>query len=149
MDKFAKEKRSDIMSKIRSKNTKPELLVFRELRKRKIYFYKHYAKILGKPDIALPRKKIAVFIDGDFWHGYKFSNQKNRLPKEYWLDKIESNVKRDRRIRLKLKKEGWNILRVWSHEIINKRPGIDKIIDFLNPNSAKSPSKSSIATVTK
>jgi len=132
-DVFTREKRSEIMSRIRSKNTKPELLVFRELRKRKIYFYKHYAKIPGKPDIALPRKKIAVFIDGDFWHGYKFSKQKKRLPKKYWLDKIENNIKRDRQNRNKLKKEGWKILKVWSHEIIkNPQQGVDKIVDFLS-----------------
>lgn len=132
-DVFTREKRSEIMSRISSKNTKPELLVFRELRKRKIYFYKHYAKIPGKPDIALPRKKIAVFIDGDFWHGYKFSKQKKRLPKKYWLDKIENNIKRDRQNRNKLKKEGWKILKVWSHEIIkNPQQGVDKIVDFLS-----------------
>ncbi|RZD19594.1 MAG: hypothetical protein EVG15_00760 [Candidatus Acididesulfobacter diazotrophicus] len=76
MDKFTKEKRSEIMSNIRSQNTKVEILVFRELRKRKIYFQKHYKKAIGNPDIALPRKKKAVFIDGDFWHGYQFSKLK-------------------------------------------------------------------------
>lgn len=118
------------MSKIRSKNTAPELLVFKELRKRKIYFFKHYSKIPGKPDIALPRKKIAVFIDGDFWHGYGFSKQKKRLPKKYWQEKISSNIKRDRRIRSKLKKDGWRILRVWSHEL-KKPQGVLKIVTFL------------------
>ena len=65
-DKFLKEKRSLIMSKIRSKNTKIEVNVFRELRKRGIYFQKHYKGTIGNPDIALPRKKKAIFIDGDF-----------------------------------------------------------------------------------
>ena len=70
------------MSKIRSKNTKAELIVFRELRKRKIHFQKHYKKVVGSPDIAIPRKKIAIFIDGDFWHGRNFQRDKNRLPKK-------------------------------------------------------------------
>lgn len=132
-DCFTKEKRSEVMSKIRSKNTKAEILVFKELRKRGIYFQKHYYRAPGKPDIALPRKKKAVFIDGDFWHGYNFKKQKERLPKKYWLDKIESNIKRDRKNRAKLRKDGWEVLRVWEHEVIKKfNKTIDKIILFLN-----------------
>ena len=106
------------MSKIRSKNTKVEVLVFRELRQRGIYFQKHYKKAKGNPDIALPRKKKAIFIDGDFWHGYNFNKQRNRLPKKYWRAKIEGNIKRDRKNRTKLRKNGWEVLRVWEHEII-------------------------------
>lgn len=117
-DVFTKEKRSEIMSKIRSKNTKTEVLVFRELKRRGIYFQKHYNRALGKPDIALPRKKIAIFIDGDFWHGYRFSKMKDRLPKKYWQQKIENNIKRDRKNRAKLKRDGWKVLRVWEHEVI-------------------------------
>ena len=81
---FTPKKRSEIMSKIRSKNNKAEILVFKELQRRKVYFQKHYKRAVGSPDIALPRKKKAVFIDGDFWHGYQFSKQKERLPKKYW-----------------------------------------------------------------
>lgn len=117
MDVFSKTKRSDIMSRISSKNTKQELRIFRELRKRDIYFQKHYSRVLGCPDIALPRKKIAIFIDGDFWHGYGFKKFKNRLPKKYWRKKIESNIARDRKNRSKLKRVGWKVLRVWGHEI--------------------------------
>jgi len=116
-DCFTKEKRSEIMSNIRSKNTKAELLVFRELRRRGIYFQKHYKKVKGIPDIALPRKKRAVFIDGDFWHGYRYNKGKSRLPKKYWRAKIEGNMDRDRKDRAKLKREGWRVLRVWEHEI--------------------------------
>ena len=105
------------MSKIRSKDTAIEKIIFRELRKRKIYFQKHYRKALGSPDIALPKKKKAVFIDGDFWHGYKYAVQKQRLPKKYWLNKIEDNIKRDKKNRAKLKREGWKVLRIWEHEI--------------------------------
>lgn len=113
------------MSKIRSQNTKVETLIFRELRKRKIYFQKHYKRVVGSPDIALPRKKKAVFIDGDFWHGYQFLKLKKRLPKKYWLKKIEKNVRRDIKNRAKLRKNGWKILRIWEHDI---EKNIDKII---------------------
>lgn len=133
MDKFTKEKRSEIMSRIRSKNTKPEVLIFRELRKRGIYFQKHYKRAVGNPDIAFPRKKKAVFIDGDFWHGYQFSKLKKRLPKRYWLAKIERSIRRDRKNSAQLRKEGWKVLRVWEHDIQkNLDKSINKIINFLN-----------------
>lgn len=131
-DCFTKKKRSEIMSKIRSKNTKAEIIVFRELRRRGMYFQKHYNKALGKPDIALPRKKKAVFIDGDFWHGYNFKKQKNRLPKKYWLKKIEGNIKRDKKNRAKLKRAGWKVLQIWEHDVIKKfNKTIEEIIKFL------------------
>lgn len=129
---FTKKKRSEIMSNIRSKNTKVEILVFRELKKRGIYFQKHYKRAPGKPDIALPRKKIAIFIDGDFWHGYRFSKVNSRLPKKYWQGKIENNIKRDRTNRTRLKKAGWKVLRIWEHKLQkNFDFAINKIMDFL------------------
>ena len=133
-DIFSKEKRSEIMSRIRPEGTKPETLVFRELRKRGIYFQRHYKGIAGSPDVALPRKKLAVFIDGDFWHGYRFGSYRDRLPKDYWLGKIEANIRRDRRHKRILYKNGWKVLRVWEHQL--KKRTLDKTIDnivyFLN-----------------
>jgi len=121
------------MAAIRAKNTGPELLVFKELKKKKIIFRKHYSKILGSPDIALPKNKKAIFIDGDFWHGYQFINLKKRLPNNYWLLKIEQNIKRDKRNRIKLKKEGWQVLRIWEHELKNDpQRALNKIAHFLN-----------------
>lgn len=135
MDIFTKEKRSEVMKRIRSKNTSIEVAVFRELRKRGIYFQKHYKKKgLGSMDIALPRKKKAVFLDGDFWHGYRFSAVRERLPESYWLPKIENNIKRDRRIRGNLRKMGWQVLRVWEHDIKKKKNfprTMEKIVKFL------------------
>ena len=120
------------MSRIRSKNTKAELLVFSELRKRGVYFQKHYSRVPGKPDIALPRKKIAVFVDGDFWHGWQFFRNKKRLPKKYWVKKIEGNIARDRRNRAKLKRSGWKVLCIWEHDVLEKiNKTIDKIILFI------------------
>lgn len=134
MDVFTKKKRSEIMSRIRSKNTKAELLVFRELRRRGVYFQKHYSRAVGKPDIALPRKKIAVFIDGNFWHGYRFFKNKHRLPKKYWVKKIESNIARDRKNRAKLRRMGWKVMKVWESDLTGKRKAsesLEKIILFL------------------
>lgn len=105
------------MAAIKSKNTAFEVKIFRALKKEKIVFKKHYKKIFGSPDIAFPDKKIAIFLDGDFWHGYQFAKLKKRLPKKFWLTKIENNIRRDRRNRAKLRRLGWKVLRIWEHEI--------------------------------
>lgn len=120
MDVFTKEKRSEIMSKIRSKNTRAERIVFQYLRKQGVYFQRHYTRVPGCPDIALPRKKVAVFIDGDFWHGRSFAKRKNTLP-DYWKIKIETNMRRDRRNRRGLVRKGWKILRIWEKDLMKSK----------------------------
>lgn len=119
-DIFSKEKRSDVMSRIRSKNTKVELVVFKYLRAKKIYFQKHYRRAIGSPDVAVPSRKVAVFIDGDFWHG---RDSGKRLPKlnDWWREKILRNMRRDRAARAALRKAGWGVLRVWEGELMRKR----------------------------
>lgn len=120
------------MSHIRSTDTSLEKRVFRYLRKEKVHFQPYYKKAPGKPDIALPRKKKAVFIDGDFWHGWKFGETGKRLPARYWRRKILKNMERDRKNRAKLRREGWRVLRVWEHELNrNERKALEKIRAFL------------------
>ncbi len=120
------------MSRIRAKNTGIEKTVFSYLRKEKIYFQKHYDKIAGKPDIALPSKKLAVFINGDFWHGYRFFEWKERIPQEYWRSKIENNIARDKKNYRKLRRMGWKVLRIWGHDIRkNPEDPCRKICEFL------------------
>lgn len=132
-DKFNKETRSKIMAAIRSTNTSPERAVFRELRKQNVYFQRHYKKALGTPDLAVPSRKIAVFIDGDFWHGFRYPAWKGRLKKSFWRKKIERNRKRDKLYHGRLRKMGWKVLRVWEHQLKNDFRGtIDKIIFFLD-----------------
>ena len=116
-DVFSKKKRSEIMSRIRSKNTLVEKKVFFYLRKNGVYFQRHYGKIPGKPDIALPRKKRAIFIDGDFWHGRDYGKTRERLPSAYWKEKISQNIARDKRNRKELKNMGWKVLRVWESQL--------------------------------
>jgi len=130
-DIFSKKRRSEIMSRIRSKNTKIEKLVFSRLRARGVYFQRHYRKAPGNPDIALPKKMKAVFVDGDFWHGYKFTTFKNRLP-EFWRRKIENNIRRDTKNRAKLRRMDWVVLRIWEHELERDfDKTVEKIISFL------------------
>jgi len=132
VDIFSKKKRSEIMSKIRGKNTKLEMLVFHELRKRGIYFQKYYRTEFGTPDLTLPRKKIAVFVDGDFWHGYQFSKNKSKLPKKYWQKKIQDNIDRDRKTRKRMRGVGWKVLRVWEHQLIEDFDNtIESIVNFI------------------
>lgn len=122
------------MSRIKPKGTKPELLVFRYLRKNKIHFQKHYKRVAGSPDVAVPSKKLAVFIDGDFWHGYRFASWKEKLPKEYWQAKIQANIARDKKTFAKLRRNGWKVMRVWEHELKRKKQerALQKIADFLS-----------------
>jgi len=135
-DIFTKEKRSEVMSKIRSKNTKAERIVFSYLRREKVYFQKHYGRALGSPDVALPRKKRAVFVDGDFWHGRDFSKIKKRLGKnDFWINKIKRNMERDSVQREGLKEAGWKIMEIWEGEIQKKSCRINnlrKIKTFLS-----------------
>jgi len=134
-DMYSSEKRSHIMSLIRSKDTIAEKLVFAYLRSRKIYFQKHYGRVAGKPDIALPRKKRAVFIDGDFWHGREIQRLLDKRPADdFWVVKITGNMERDRRQRRSLMEEGWSILSIWESDLKRKRTReneLQKIADFL------------------
>lgn len=97
MDIFDTTKRSAIMKLIKSKNSKAEVMVFRYLRKEGIYFQKHYKRAPGSPDIALPRRKKAVFIDGDFWHGRTYQRlvERRKDDDDYWVVKIKRNMDRD------------------------------------------------------
>lgn len=121
-DVFSASKRSEVMRLIRSKNSKAELLVFRYLRKNNTYFQKHYSKVIGKPDIALPRKKLAVFIDGDFWHGRNIQQRlKGRNDDDIWVRKIRRNIERDFLQRQELISNGWKVLTIWESDIKRKK----------------------------
>lgn len=125
-DIFTKEKRSWIMSRIKGTNTKIDLKMKKMLEENKIKF-EMYPKMYGNPDFILKNKKIIIYCDGDFWHGYKY-HEKKKLPKKFWRDKIEGNMRRDKRITRKLRRDGWSVLRFWEHDI-EKR--IDICIDRL------------------
>ena len=78
--------------------------------------FKMYPKMDGNPDFIIQNRKIAIFCDGDFWHGHKY-DEKKKPSKKFWRDKIEGNMKRDRRISRRLRQDGWSVLRFWEHEI--------------------------------
>lgn len=124
------------MSKIRGKNTSLELVMFRALSAVGIRFRRHYHTAFGVPDIALPKNKIAVFIDGDFWHGYRYPAWKHKIRLKFWRDKIERNRARDRRHTAGLRRHGWRVLRIWEHDI-KKDPerAVLRVLDLLRDSS--------------
>lgn len=133
-DRLTAEKRSFLMSRIRSKNTKFESLFIDELKKTtKFKFNTHDKNLLGTPDIVFQRKKIAIFLDSNFWHGWFFPKWKHLLKDDFWRDKIEKNRMRDRRVTIKLRREGWVVIRIWEHQIKkDMESSISKILAVLN-----------------
>lgn len=115
-DIMSPNKRSRVMSRIRGKNTTPERIIFSALRREGISFSKHAKDLPGRPDVVLRQAKLAVFIDGDFWHGWRFPLWKHKLS-EKWQDKIETTRKRDQKNFLKLRRLGWKVIRIWEHQI--------------------------------
>jgi len=113
--------RSDLMRKIKSKNTTPEILLRKALWNSGIRYRIKNKSIPGKPDIAIKKYKLAVFVDGEFWHGYNWSEKKKKIKsnREYWIKKIEGNIERDKKVNRELKENGWTVLRYWQNEIKN------------------------------
>lgn len=129
-DKFTKETRGRIMSSIRGKNTKPEIAVRKILWHNGVRYRIHDRSIFGTPDISIKKKKIAVFIDGCFWHGCSRCYKEPKTNTEFWRNKIERNKKRRHNVRLVLKQDGWKIFEIWEHDI--DRNGKKPILHVLN-----------------
>ena len=116
-DVHTKEQRSYNMSLIKGKDTKPEISLRKLLFAKGIRGYRVHYKLPGKPDIVFPGKKIAVFIDGCFWHKCPQCFVKPQTNKRFWKEKIDSNVERGKIVNKQLKKMGWKIVRIWEHEV--------------------------------
>jgi len=138
MDNLTKEQRRKNMQNIRSAGTKPERLIMRELKRRKIYFASHAESITGNPDIVFRRKKIAVFIDSDFWHGHPKRCIMPQTNIAYWCAKIARNRKRDKDVNRILKKGRWGVIRLWEYNVKNRFDKcIWKILAELHKNSSR------------
>ena len=134
-DIFTKKKRSEIMSRISGKETKPEILVRKLLFANGFRYRKNDKRYPGKPDIVLPKYKTVIFINGCFWHGHKNCKKAN-LPKtnyEFWKNKIDENIQRDKKIYEQLKVQGWNVLILWQCQL-NNQNNIKRTIDKLIKN---------------
>ncbi|MCW1735108.1 very short patch repair endonuclease [Anaerorudis cellulosivorans] len=144
MDIWDKKKRSEVMSKIRSKNTKPEMTLRKALFARGFRFRVNDKRFPGKPDIVLPKYKTVIFVHGCFWHRHE-DCQYAYIPKtntDFWVDKINSNVERDKKNAEKLSVLGWNVLTVWECDIRHTykndiSPLIDSIVNKILENHSR------------
>lgn len=111
--------RTENMRRIKSKDTSIEIKLRKELWAKGYRYRKNCKEIAGKPDICFKGKRVAIFCDSEFWHG-KYLQEEKYIPKtnkEYWLPKIERNIKRDKEVNMMLKNEGWKVLRFWQKDI--------------------------------
>ena len=108
--------RSRTMSRIRARDTAPELAIRRLLHARGLRYRTHVVDLPGRPDLVFRRTKVVVFVDGDFWHGWRFDQWKDDLAL-YWREKIERNMRRDVSNLGVLTHQGWTVVRLWEHEI--------------------------------
>lgn len=117
------------MSRIRGKNTKIEITVETWLKKKRVAYERH-VPMTGNPDFVLPGRDIVIFVDGDFWHGYRMGPKRLAKMKKFWKEKISKNKLRDRRVTRNLKRNGWIVIRLWEHEI-HKGQFVEKLQKIL------------------
>lgn len=125
-DTVSKQKRSEIMSKIRSKDSKIEVDFRKAIWKAGFRYRKNPTKYFGKPDLVLRKHKAVIFVDSCFWHGCKRHCRLPAANKKYWVDKIERNKERGKEVNRYYKKIGWKVIRVWEHEV---KKNFEKVID--------------------
>jgi DNA mismatch endonuclease, patch repair protein len=132
-DVLTEKQRAYNMSKIRGKNTKPEMKLRKLLWSAGVRGYRIHYDLPGKPDIVYVKKRVAIFIDGCFWHKCPICFQEPNTRKDFWMKKIQSNIDRDKKMNEQLRKNGWTVIRIWEHEI-KKEPEIafSRIIKLLN-----------------
>jgi DNA mismatch endonuclease (patch repair protein) len=134
--------RSKIMASVGTRDTGPELLLRKSLHRLGYRYRTHYRKLPGKPDIAFPRLKKAIFVHGCFWHGHRC--RWGRLPKsrlEYWKPKIAVNKARDRRAIRAIRRTGWDILVVWQCELRDLERILPRVLTFLGDGNKKRPKR--------
>ncbi len=127
-DVLTKKQRSYCMSRIHAKDTQPEIILRKALSDAGLKGYRLHYKLIGKPDIVFPKRKIAIFIDGCFWHKCPKCFIKPRTNRGFWKNKIDVNVKRDKIVNADLEGKGWKIIRIWEHELKNQKLIKRKII---------------------
>jgi len=135
-DVFSKKKRSQVMAAIRSKRNKDtELRLISIFRENGISGWRRNEKLVGKPDFVFRKKKVVVFVDGCFWH---YCPTHGRIPSSnsvYWLKKLQSNRRRDRKISMELKKAGWGVLRLWEHELSSSKRTAKRVNTILKKST--------------
>ena len=120
MDRLTPEQRKKCMQSNKSKGTKPELVLAKAMWALGLRYRKNSGSIFGKPDFSFKKYKVAVFVDGEFWHGKDWEQRKAEIKgnREFWIAKIERNIRRDMEVTGRLKAEGWTVLRFWSNDVV-------------------------------
>lgn len=123
MDRLTPEQRHRNMQAVKNKNSDIELALRKELWRRGIRYRKNVKSVFGHPDLAFIGKKVAVFCDSEFWHGYDWDNRKNDIKtrREFWIPKIERNIQRDIEVTEELERQGWAVLRFWVRKLKKKQ----------------------------
>jgi DNA mismatch endonuclease (patch repair protein) len=139
MDVFSREKRSQIMSRVSGKNTKPELVVRSLLHNMGYRFRLHRNDLTGKPDITLPKYKKIIFVHGCFWHGHIDCPRAKRptTNKKFWDEKLNKNIERDKITVNNLKALGWDVLTVWTCEVKDTEKLRNKLLSFIEGHREK------------
>ena len=121
-DVFSKAKRSEVMSQIRSRgNRRTELALKKLLREHRIVGWRRHQGLTGRPDFVFFSSRVAIFVDGCFWHGCKDHAHIPKTNRNYWIKKLIRNRKRDSEVGRVLRKNGWRILRIWEHDLKAKK----------------------------
>ena len=122
MGALTKEQRTKNMKAIKGKDTKIEILLRKALWEKGYRYRKNYNKLIGKPDIVMPKYKLVIFCDSEFWHGKDWEERSKSIKtnREYWIKKIERNIERDKEVSEKLKSDGWKVIRFWGKDILKK-----------------------------
>jgi len=115
-DNLTRNQRSHCMSRIKGKDTGIEMLIRSALHEKGLRFRKHVKALPGKPDVVFIKAKVAVFVDGDFWHGYRFPAWEHTIA-DFWKIKISKTRVRDQRNFRKLRSMGWQVIRLWQHQL--------------------------------
>ncbi len=120
-DVFNKKKRSQVMSKIRGRGNKDtELALIRILRNHKITGWRRHQPIFGRPDFVFRARRLAVFVDGCFWHSCPLHATKPKENAAFWRKKFKSNKARDQLVARELRTRGWKVMRLWEHDLTLK-----------------------------
>ncbi|MDO3507186.1 very short patch repair endonuclease [Ralstonia pseudosolanacearum] len=132
MDRLTPDRRSRLMSRIRSKDTKPEVEVRSTLHRMGYRYVLHRRGLPGTPDLVFPARRKVLFVHGCYWHGHtcKYGKAQSKSNVEFWQKKIDANRRRDRRNTRKLRAAGWSVATVWECQI-KQRKWLDRIVLFL------------------